>query len=210
MAESSEQFDVDPLCFLAAAYLLSTEGDGARMAYPAGMVSSLAAARPVVGCSDGAFAANTETPAPAFNGEYGPLATPDGHSILPGGSPRVPLRIGETRVLLSGMMVNCGSEPLTVIDIETIPSSADAAQALETLVMPLVRDDEPDVSEGYIPLGVAVSQTGRADLGLYSSVKSVADGFYCINGLTVRYRYQGRSRAQVFATNVAINVSGGP
>ncbi len=194
---------------LSATYLLSAPVDGARIAYPAavalglaGLVVSVAAVSwPVMARRDACT---------HFNPEYGPLGTVEGHSILPSDNPQTQLSKGETRPILSGLIVNCGGEYVTVTAVEVIADGGDAAQVLETFVMPVQRGDRSDVWKGSLG-NVAVPPTNdHPDLALYSRVKGVAEGFYSINGLRIRYRYRGKSLAQVFATNVAIDIVGGP
>lgn len=195
---------------LAIVYLLSPFADGARMAYPLALALGLTGVT-VSGAAVSASVLGARGACSHFNPEFGPFGTVDGHSILPREYPQARLRAGETRSLLSGQLVNCGSDEARVTAVEVVSESGGTAQVLETSALPLKRDGEPTVYEGLDVGGVAVPPTNdRPDLGLFSRVRGISAGFYSINGLRIRYRYRGRSLAQEFATNVAIVVSGGP
>jgi hypothetical protein len=195
---------------LIAAYLLSAPLDGTRIPYPAGIalgvvglvVSVAAVSWPVLG--------RRET-CTHFNPEYGPLGTVDGHSILPRENPKAQLSKGETKPLLSGLIINCGVEHVTVTGVEVISDSGNAAQVLDSFVMPLQKGARPYDWEGPSIGNVAVPPTDdHPDMALYSRVKGVSYGSYSINGLRITYRYRGKALAQVFATNLAIDIAGGP
>lgn len=195
---------------LAIVYLLSPFADGARMAYPLALALGLTGVT-VSGAAVSASVLAARGACSHFNPEFGPLGTVDGHSILPREHPQARLRAGETRSLLSGQLVNCGSDEARVTAVEIVSESGGTAQVLETSVLPLKRDGEPADYKGLNVGGVAVPPTDdRPDLGLFSKVRGISAGFYSINGLRIRYRYRGRSFTQVFATNVAVVVSGGP
>lgn len=175
---------------------------GAMTLSSAGLVVSLA----LVGLT----AMRARSACSHFNPDYGPLGTVDGHSLLPRDNPRSRLLTGESKMLLSGLLVNCGSRPVTITSVEVVSDSGGTAQVTETSVMPVQGEADNEAGEGPRD-EVAVPPTGdRPELALYSRVIGVSDGFYSINGLRIRYRYKGRSLDQVFATNVAVDVSGAP
>lgn len=194
---------------LGAAYLLWAPA-GAVMAYPASVafiLAGLVAPPALIGLT----ALRAREACLHFNPEYGPLGTVDGHSLLPRDNPRARMLEGETKSLLSGLVVNCGSEPVTITSVEVVSESGDKARVIETSVVPAPGDVGLGGGEGPPVVSVEVPPTGdRPTLALYSRVTGVAGGFYSINGLRIRYRYQGRSLDQVFATNVALEISGAP
>jgi hypothetical protein len=195
---------------LIAAYLLSAPLPGKRIPYPAGIalsvvglvVSIAAVSWPVLGRREACA---------HFNPEYGPLEAVDGHSIMPRTNPKAQLSKGETKALLSGLIVNCGGEHVTLTGVEVVSDAGNAAQVLDTFVMPLQGGARLDAGEGPSLGNVAVPPTDdHSDLALYSRVKAVSYGSYSINGLRITYRYRGKPLAQVFATNVEIDIAGGP
>lgn len=144
-----------------------------------------------------------------FDPRYGPLGTVDGHSILPRDHPAFELRVGESRPVMSGLVVNCGSEEVIVTGVEIVSEAGPAAEVSTTAVVPLKGSGIPtELPAGRFAPAAVPATSDRPNWAVFSELQGIREGFYSINGLRIRYRYRSESLSQVFATNVAVNVSG--
>jgi hypothetical protein len=153
--------------------------------------------------------------------EFGPLAAVDGHSLLPRTTPPVTLRVGEPARVLTGYLVNCAGEPVTVERIEVLNATGTAARVTSLSVAPTLNGTTPvlagdpgrdtSASRGgwRPPHGVVVAPTSaRATLAVYSDLKTVQPGHFAINALRVTVNDRDGSRVQPFATLVQVQVVG--
>lgn len=191
----------------SALFLMSSAGSGVSIGYPPAVGLGLAAAA-ISAFGVGASVVGVRAACSHFNPAYGPLGTVDGHSILPRQFPQARLSTGEQKSLMSGFVVNCGSQDVEVTAVEMVSQTGEAAQVVESSVLPVSRPGPPQ-GAGPDRSAVVPPTDDRASMAVFSRVKGVSPGFYSINGLRIRYRYRGDAGAQVFATNMAVMVSGG-
>lgn len=146
-----------------------------------------------------------------FNPRYGSLAAIDGHSMLPRGSRPYLLPLGQETTIEAGMLVNCGPRTLQVRNVEVLSSAGNAARVSMLTVLPgLHPQSEPSSRHRHGKQNsTAVPPTDdEADRRIFARVLPVRPGRFYLNGLKITYLSEGRTRAQVFATNVVVEVAG--
>lgn len=188
-------------------YLLARTRESGRVALPVAMMIGLGAvATPAVAVAASVYMGREACS--HFDPKYGPLGTVDGHSILPREYPATGLRVGESRSVMSGLVVNCGSDEVIVTGVEIISEAGQAAEVSATAVRPLGRAAPDEFPAGdFAPVAVPATND-RPNWAVFSEVRATRSGFYSINGVRIRYRYLSESVSQVFATNVVIEVAG--
>lgn len=152
------------------------------------------------------FAATNSRQACAhFDPRYGPLAAVDGHSILPRSARQNPLGIGEVGLVKAGLIVNCGSEPLTVRRVQVVSSAGDSASVESFEVLP--EHYREGVPAGHHRGTAVVEPTDeRPEFAVFARLRAGGQGVFYLNGVRIIYVYKGRTLSQVFATNVSVQV----
>lgn len=154
--------------------------------------------------------------------EAGPLATVDGHSLLPGTTtPPVTLRLGRPAPVLVGYLVNCASQPATLERIEVLNMTGTAATARSFWVAPTLNGAAPMLAGGQgrdttasragwrRPHGVVVAPTwARPRLAVYTDLQPVRPGHFAVNALRVTVTGRDGSCIQPFATLIQVQVAG--
>lgn len=144
-----------------------------------------------------------------FDPDLGPLAAVDGHSILPRGAPPLEVTPGNTINVKAGLLVNCGSETVTIERTEIISDSGNSAVIDSFAVLP-EHPKAGETSGHHSGKGESVSvvpTNEHPELALFARVRGLREGNYFLNGVRISYMYRGRINSQVFATAVTIRVS---
>jgi hypothetical protein len=153
----------------------------------------------------------------ASTAALGPLASVEGHSLLPRTTPPVTVQVGRPAPVLAGYLINCASRPVTLERVEVLNSTGTAARVTSFSIGPTTGGVAPVVAGDRDPApagpdwqpaagAVVVPSSRRPALALYADLEPLRPGRFLLSAVRITVRDRDRSRTQPFATIVQVRV----